>query len=187
MKIQRTTQNRMSLPMTMAAFAVALGALLCMGSSPARAQDPTLLGTYGAWSAYAFKEGGNKICYMASTPEKAEGNYSKRDEVFALITHRPAEGTTNVFSYITGYPYKPGSDARVKIGGTAFTLFTQDETAWAPDAETDNRLAKAVRAGSKMVVTGTSKRGTLTTDTFSLKGSSSAHDRISKECGVNAR
>lgn len=148
------------------------------------AADPRLIGDYSDWSAYVFTEGGNKVCYMASKPKKEEGDYTSRDPVFALITHRPAEGSKNVFSYITGYTYKPGSDVSVKIDSTNFTLFTQDQTAWTPDADTDNKLANMIRKGSRMVVKGTSSRGTLTTDTFGLKGSSAAHEAISKECGI---
>ena len=164
-----------------------LAAILAAAPLAAQASEPTLIGNYGSWAAYSFTEDGSKVCYMASQPKKAEGNYTRRGEIFALITHRPAENTKNVFSYITGYEYKPASDATVKIDGKRFSLFTQDETAWAPDAARDNKLALSVRAGSNMVVTGTSKRGTLTTDTFSLKGSSAAHDAISKECGVSAK
>lgn len=148
------------------------------------AAEPRELGTFGKWSAFVFTEDGDKVCYMASQPDEDEGDYSRRGDIYALITHRPAEGTKNVFSYITGYPYKSGSDATVKIDGNTFTLFTQDETAWAPDATTDNRITDAIRKGYKMVVKGTSSRGTLTTDTFGLKGSSDAHDAISRECGI---
>ena len=162
-------------------FAFALIGLL-FGSLEAQAGEPRLVGTYGDWSAYVFVENGNKVCYMASKPQKDEGKYTKRGEIFALVTHRPAEGTRDVFSYITGYPYKPGSDASVQIGGDKFVLFTQDDTAWAPDAETDDRLAAVIRKGSKMIVRGVSSRGTKTKDTFSLKGSSGAYDKISAEC-----
>lgn len=158
-------------------------AALCTAGA-AHANQARLIGTYGDWSAYTFMEDGNKVCYMASQPVKDEGNYSKRGEIFALITHRPAEGTKDVFSYITGYDYRPGSDAAVSVNGQTFTLFTQDDTAWAPDAVTDGRIAEAVRKGSRLVVKGTSSRGTATTDTFSLKGSGDAHDAISKECGL---
>lgn len=147
-----------------------------------QAGEPRLVGSFGDWDAYVFDENGNKVCYMASKPKRAEGNYSKRGEIFALLTHRPAEGTKNVFSFITGYTYKPGSDANVEVNGEKFALFTQDDTAWAPDAETDDQLAQAIRAGSNMVVKGTSSRGTVTKDTFSLRGSASAHDKITKEC-----
>ena len=157
---------------------------LCVFLLPvqALAGQPRLMATHGDWEVYVFFEGKNKVCYMASQPKDKQGNYTKRGDPFALITHRPAENTRDVFSYITGYTYKAGSEAVVEVDGDTIPLFTQDETAWAPDAETDRRIAKLVRDGSKMVVKGTSSRGTLTTDTFSLKGSSKAYERMSSEC-----
>lgn len=153
-------------------------------AAQAQASEPERIATHGEWSAYVFKENGNKVCYMAAQPDEAEGDYSQRGEIFALITHRPAEDTRDVFSYITGYKYKQGSDVTAKIGDQTFTLFTQDDTAWAPDAETDQQLADAIRSGYEMVVKGTSSRGTLTTDTFSLDGSANAYEEISNACDV---
>lgn len=152
--------------------------------SQAHAEDPKLLSEHGVWSAYTFKENGKKVCYMVSKPQKAEGDYTKRGDIFALISHRPAEGSRNVFSYITGYSFKQGSGATVDIDDKEYVLFTQGDTAWAPDAVGDNRLALAIRNGSKMVVNGTSSRGTETTDTFSLKGSSAAYNAITRACGL---
>ena len=163
---------------------VAFSSYFLMGSLSAQASEARLLSTHGAWSAYVFTENGQKVCYMASQPQKHEGNYTRRGEIFAIITHRPAEKSKNVFSYTAGYPYRTGSDVRVRVNGRNFTLFTQGDNAWTPDAKTDNDLADAIRRGSTMVVTGTSQRGTLTTDTFSLRGSAAAHNAISRECGM---
>ena len=148
----------------------------------AQAGEPRMISSHGDWAAYVFDEDGNKVCYMASKPKKDEGDYTKRGEIFALLTHRPAEGSKDVFSYIAGYSYKAGSDATIEIDGERFVMFTQDDTAWAPDAETDAKLSHSIRKGSKMVVKGTSSRGTQTTDTFGLSGSSAAYDKISDEC-----
>lgn len=162
-----------------------LSLILAVLSCPAsQAADINRIGTYGDWSAYTFMEDGHRVCYMASQPVKSEGKYTRRDEVFALVTHRPSEGTKNVFSYITGYTYKPGSDVTVKVNGQTFTLFTQEDTAWTVDPETDKKLTDSIRKGSRMVVKGTSSRGTLTTDTFSLKGSGMAYKIISQKCAV---
>ncbi len=148
------------------------------------AAEPRQIGKYGDWAAYVLSENGGKVCYMVSRPIKAEGKYTNRGEIFALITHRPLENTKDVFSYITGYTYKAGSDAVVTVDGERYVLFTQDDTAWTPDAAADARLARAIQKGSEMVVKGTSSRGTLTTDTYSLKGSSAAYKAISKECNI---
>ncbi len=151
-------------------------------SFSAHAGQPRLIGTYGDWLAYMFVENGDKVCYMASKPTKEEGNYSRRGDVFALVTHRPSEDTRDVFSYVAGYTYKPGSDVTVQANGETFELFTQDDRAWTSDAESDEKLVDAIRKGSRMVVKGVSSRGTNTTDTISLKGSSSAYKRITEEC-----
>ncbi|MCB1948017.1 invasion associated locus B family protein [Nitrosomonas sp.] len=149
-----------------------------------QASEPTLLGQHGDWTAYTFMENNGKVCYMVSQPKKDQGDYTKRGDIFALVTHRPAEGSKNVFSYIAGYTYKTGSEVTVKVNNQTFKLFTQDDSAWAPDQGTDNQLAEAIRRGSNMIVQGVSSRGTQTTDTFGLTGSSAAHKAISDACGV---
>lgn len=157
---------------------------LVFSGAAAQAGEPKLIGSFGDWSAYYYYENGSRICYMASTPAKAEGNYKIRGDIFAFITHRIADKVENEFNYIAGYPYKDGFVPTVKIDNKKFSLYVNGEVAWANDVETDESIAKALRKGSKMVVNGKSSRGTLTTDTYSLKGSSKAHDAINKECGV---
>lgn len=160
---------------------VVLGGMIISGA--AHASEPKLIATHGDWSAYTFEENGNKVCYMASKPSKAEGKYSVRGDIFALITHRPAEKSKNVFSYVAGYPYKANSDVKVTIDGKVFTLFTHKDMAWTSTAEADAALSDAIRKGSRMTVEGVSSRGTETKDTISLKGSGGAQDAINKACG----
>ncbi len=168
--------------MRLLSVSAVLALALSVGQSFAQNGEPRLLAKYGDWSAYMFIENGSKVCYMISQPQTAQGNYSKRGKIYALITHRPAEGSRDVFSYIAGYSYKAGSDATLAVDSTDYNLFTQDEAAWAPDAESDRAISRAIRDGARMVIKGTSSRGTLTTDTFSLKGSSKAYQRINEEC-----
>jgi invasion protein IalB len=176
--------NRLKLRKTTMKTRFLIAALCLLAAAPALASStaPRLLQVYDDWDAYVLVEGSSTVCYMASKPKSSEGKYDKRGDVFALITHRPAENSRNVFSYLAGYTYKPGADAVVKIDDQEFPLFTQDDIGWAPDAETNNRIAQALKSGKTMTVRGTSSKGTETLDTFSLKGSSAAHDRIGKEC-----
>ena len=162
-----------------------LNAALIMYATTAWAEAPKKIGEYDDWSAYVFVEGAdNKVCYMVSQPKTEEGDYTQRGDVFALVTHRPAENSRNVFSYIAGYSYKPDSEVTVTVGNQSFTLFTEGESAWTPDQATDNKLTEAIRRGNSFVVKGVSARGTRTTDTFGLKGSSAAYKAISEECGM---
>lgn len=161
-----------------------LSAISLMAGNVAYAADPRLIGEFEDWAAYVYTEDGGKVCYMVGKPKKEEGNYTKRGAVYALITHRPAEKSKNVFSFVAGYSYKSNNEVTVSIGSQRIRLFTQNDTAWAPDSATDNKLISAIRSGSQMVVNGVSSQGTATTDTFGLKGSTAAYNAISKECGV---
>jgi hypothetical protein len=164
---------------------IVFGVLMLSYAVPhtAWADEPKLVATYSKWSVYVFTENGKKVCYMLAQPETPEGKYTRRGKIYALITNRTADGSKNVFNYIAGYPYKPGSDATIKIDDQSFTLFTQDDTAWAPDATTDEKITQAMGKGKTMIVKGTSARGTSTTDTYSLAGSGAAHQAMGKECG----
>lgn len=150
----------------------------------ATAAEQTELGTFGEWAAYEFEENGGKVCYMIAKPDSVQPKGAKRGDIGAFITHRPAEGTKNVFTYMTGYGYKKDKDVVVTIDGKKFNLFTQNDMAWATDAAADTALTEAVKTGNKMVVEGESARGTKTKDTYSLKGSTKAYETITAKCGV---
>ena len=162
----------------------ALSVLLASVLFAASADAATFLGTFEAWEALQDREDGKSVCYVGSEPTKARGKYKKRGRTFVLVTHRPAEKSTNVVSVQAGYTYKTGSEVEITIGKTAFNLFTDGGHAFAYDSKSDNELVKAMIRGTAMVVRGTSSRGTLTTDTYSLKGFTAAYKAIGKACKI---
>lgn len=151
-------------------------------TSVAVAEEPKLLSTHKNWSAFTFMENGKKVCFMASQPSKSQGNYTKRGEVFALVTHRPGDNSFDVVSFVAGYTFKKNSDVTVNVAGKKYTLFTQADTAWTSDDATDKAVVSAIKAGNTMTVKGVSTRGTNTTDTYSLAGSTAAYEAISRAC-----
>ncbi|MGE4062385.1 MAG: invasion associated locus B family protein [Rhodospirillaceae bacterium] len=166
--------------MRLFAISLVLGA---WGAGAAAAQDVTVIGTHGKWTAYTYTENKQPVCYIAAKPDKSEGKYSSRDEVLMLVTHRPAEKAWDVISVVAGYQYKPDTDALLTIGAQKFDLFTTGaDRAWARDSKTDRTIVQAMIKGNSAVVRGTSSRGTLTTDTFSLNGFTAAYKAISDTC-----
>jgi invasion protein IalB len=149
--------------------------------SPAWAQRQTL-GTFGDWTAFADGKADKRLCYVGSAPKKAEGTYKARGDTYVLVTHRPGEKVFGEVSVEAGYSYKPNSDVEVVIDGKSFKMFTQGGNAWAADPSGDEALVAAMRAGKQMIVKGTSSRGTLTTDTYSLVGFTQAYNAINKAC-----
>ena len=162
--------------------AVAVWVVGVVVGAPAMAQNPQPIGSYGAWQALTFEEGGKSGCYVIAEPTRKEGNYTSRDDVYALVTHRPADDKLNVFTIIAGYTYKEQSTVTLEIGDEKFSLSTKDNTAWASD-EDDMRIVEALKKGTTgMVVRGVSSRGTETTDTYSLTGFTKAYNAIGEAC-----
>ena len=158
--------------------------VIAMGVSaamPAVAADKSL-GTFKEWSAMSFTEDDKTVCMMWSQPEKTEGDYKKRGEIFVFVTHRPGDREMNKVSFEIGYTFKKSSEVRVAIDGQAYKLSTDRSTAWTYGAKDDARMVKAMRAGSTMTLEGISGRGTETRDTYSLSGFSAAHNSINKAC-----
>lgn len=148
----------------------------------AEAQTTTPLGQFNRWTAYTYMQNDAKVCYAVSQPTETLPKGVNRDPVYVFVTNRPKEGVRHEVSIITGYPYKEDSKTQVKIGNDTFVLFTQNDGAWVQNAAEETRLIGAMKAGSDMVVTGTSRRGTVTTDTYSLSGVTAAVNKIDAEC-----
>lgn len=158
--------------------------LFALGLAPTFAGAEVLL-ERGDWQAIQETENGQPVCVMSASPYKDEGKYSKRGTILAIITHRPSEKRIGEVGFQQGYPLKDGSQATAVIDDqTTFKLFSQGEYAWSYDSAADAAIIKAMRAGNTLVVKGTSQRGTLTTDTYSLKGFSAVHNAINKACNV---
>ena len=169
---------------TVAKMIIAAAFALALGVGEGQAQE-TFIETFGAWNAFSDKENGKPLCYIASLPEKSAGKYSERGDTYVMITLRPSERITGEVSIRAGYTYKKGTDTQARVdSGKPFKLFTDGGYAWTRDTDTDRAVITAMRGGGTMIVEGTSTRGTLTTDTYSLKGFTAALKAASKACGI---
>ena len=140
------------------------------------------LAKFNDWSAFAEGEGKNLACMAVSKPKKAEGNYSRRGDVFAIVTHLPGQNKWNEFSIVAGYNYQPNSNPDVTIGDMKFQLFTSGSRAWSFSPSEDEKIVKFLKNSMNMKVVGTSSRGTITSDTYSLVGFSKAYQKINEAC-----
>jgi len=145
---------------------------------------PTLLGQYGDWGAYTASPGGKKVCFAIAKPASSVTNPPgrPRNPIFMFISTRPADKVTNEVSVIIGYPFKPGTEASMEVGSTAYALYTQQDGAWVKNATEETQAIDAMRGGQSALVKGTSAKGTQSSDTFSLKGLSQALDRVAQDC-----
>jgi invasion protein IalB len=151
---------------------------------PAGGPEPTLLGQYGTWGAYAATPNGKRVCFALAKPASSKTNPPNRprDPAYAFVSTRPAEKVTNEVSIMIGYQLKPGSESTLEVGGAAYAMYTQGDGIWIKNAAEEERMVDAMRKGADVTVKGISAKGTETTDVFSLKGLSQALDRIAQDC-----
>ena len=147
----------------------------------------TLLGQYGDWGAYTASPGGQKVCFALAKPSSSVDVPANRrtaaNAVYMFISTRPAEKVSNEISMlVTGYVFKPNSEASVAVGGATFPMYTQNDGAWVKNAAEEAKLLDAMRKSGDLSIKATTSRGTQTTDTFSLKGIAQATDRVAQEC-----
>ena len=147
----------------------------------------TLLGQYGDWGAYTATPGGQKVCFALAKPTSSVDNPPNRrtaaNPVYLFVSTRPAEKVNNEISVlVTGYVFKPNSEASVAVGGANYPMYTQNDGAWVKNAAEEAKLIDTMRKSPEAVIKATSSRGTQTTDTFSLRGLAQAIDRAAQEC-----
>lgn len=160
------------------ALAAVATALVPMLASPALAQSVKLLGEYRDWTAYSATESTGPVCFALSKPTGVEPSPDGYTEAWLYLTNRPSESVRNELNVVAGFTFAPDTTATATISGQSFELFTDKDAAWLLDPNQNDNLAGALRAGSTVVIEGTSDKGIRITETFSLSGATAASRAI---------
>lgn len=106
----------------------------------------------------------------------------RRSDILLFVSYLPGSDVRGEISFTGGYPFAGGSTVTLDISGALFELFTDGEYAWSASKADDAKIITAMKRGAKAVLTGSSSRGTITTDTFSLLGFTAALEDAEKRC-----
>lgn len=141
------------------------------------------------WSVFVAST--PKECYIVAQPTNSSATRDgkpaevTRGDIRLFVAFRPGENVSNEVSFTGGYPFRPGSTVALDIGGTKFSLSPGQgdagEWAWT-DPSDDSKAVAAMRKGSSAVLSGTSSRGTATSDSFSLAGFTAAVEDAEARC-----
>jgi hypothetical protein len=155
---------------------------------------PLLVASFGDWGVYQTQAAKGRVCYTLAQPKDRAPADLKRDAAYAFISDRPSEGVRNEISFIMGFdvanPADPaaakgkaaGKDAMAMVGDQSFELLAKTANLWVKNAAKEGQLIDEMRKGAKLQVMASSKKGHMTTDTYSLSGFSQALDRVQKDC-----
>jgi len=176
-------------------WAIKAGALITAGliALGAAAQSQSRVEAKKDWSVFEAESDGNKICWIVSRPSKSialRGGKQvqvRRGDIYLMVAVRPADGVENQVSFISGYPFKKGSEVEVDVSGDDYTMFTDNQDgdgyAWMASDKEDDAIVAAFKKGLDAKMEGVSHRGTTTVDTFSLLGFTAAIESAQKRCG----
>lgn len=158
-----------------------IGFTLCT-CLPAFAVTVRPVAKFKDWSAYVYDAEGKRLCFVASEPKDMEPKNVIRGQVLFYVSTWAKSETKNEISVKIGYPFKPDVAPQVVIGNEAIDMFANNDKAFVASSDVEKKLVEAMKAGSLMIVKGVSKRGTNTTDKYSLSGISAALARMAKDC-----
>jgi hypothetical protein len=159
-------------------IAMAIGA-----GTPAVAQQMQNLGTFKNWTAWKGTDANGEMCYISATPQSTAPDGVRRSPIHFLVIHRKGLGTKNEVQTLIGYPFNStNSNASATVDGKTYPMVTEGEAAWLASTADEPSFVEALKAGSTLIVKGTSQRGTNTTDTYDLGGVTAAMAEIDKAC-----
>ncbi len=141
-----------------------------------------------SFKVYALEKGSwtftkdNNWCYIGSLPTSSDLPETKKRGDNYILVYKIIGSDENIVQVEAGYKYNLDKNIVVKIDNTDFSFYsTEDssETAWTDD---DNKVIYAMKKGLKLVLSGESSRGTITNDTYTLKGFTSAVNKLNEDC-----
>jgi hypothetical protein len=166
------------MPMPNSRLLVIAALAVPMLTGPAQAQAVKLLGEFRDWTAYSATESSGPVCFALSRPTEVSPSPDGYTEAWLYLTNRPSDSVRNELNLVAGFTFAPDTPATATVGGQTFELFTDKDAAWLLDASQNDNLAGALRAGSTVVIEGTSDKGIRITETFSLAGATAASRAI---------
>ena len=118
-------------------------------------------------------------CYIGSYPttlDIPEGK--KRGDVYILV-YRINKSKDSIIQIQAGYPYDEEKTVDVKIDKMNYKFYPNEDSAW---TDNDSKVIYAMQRGIELKVTGHSKRGTKTTDVYTLNGFTAAFNKLTNDC-----
>ena len=124
----------------------------------------------------------NDWCYIGSLPIKSDLPETKKRGDNYILVYKIIGSDENIVQIEAGYQYNLDKDIIVKIDNTSFKFYSTEDssdTAW---TDNDEKVINAMKKGLELVLSGQSTRGTITNDTYTLKGFTSAINKLNEDC-----
>ena len=157
--------------------------LFCFVFNIANAEDNLKsLGKFKDWESFVLMDEGIKVCFAQSIPVVKAPKKFKRDDSRLFVSFRPSENIKNEVSVTNGYEFKLKTPVAAKSGKKSYDLFSKGRFAWVVDEKDEKKLISTMKKASRLMIIGSSEKGTQTTDHYSMMGFTKAYNTAKKSC-----
>ena len=139
-------------------------------------------------TAYTLEKGiwtfvkDDQYCYIGSIPIETDLSKEKKRGDTYILVYKMVGNIDSVIQIEAGYNYKLNKDIIIKIDNTNYKFYTVEDVSDSAWTDEDAKVIFAMKKGLKLVINGESSRGTVTNDTYTLKGFTSAFNQLTKDC-----
>jgi hypothetical protein len=142
-----------------------------------KSDGPKSLGQFEDWIAATHQEAGQTVCYAFTRAHSSTPQLKGRGGVVLTVTQRPTRRDDVAIE--AGFSFAQGAFVTVQADQAGLDFYTSQRAAFARNG---HAAVQAFQKAGRAVASSPGPHEVKVTDTFSLKGFSSAYVAISKAC-----
>ena len=146
------------------------------------AEELKKIGKFKDWETLVLNKDNEITCFAQTKPVLQSPKVNKR-EARLFVSFRPNDKVTDEISTTSGYEFNSQNSIFAKSGKAKYKFdIIQDGFAWIADNKVEKKMIRAMKKGSRIMVTGYNKSGSQTIDHYSLLGFTKAYNVAKKSC-----
>ena len=146
------------------------------------AEEVKKIGKFKDWETMVIKNDSQFVCFAQSIPVLQSPKKNLR-EARLFVSFRPNKKILDEISITAGYEFNKKNSITAKSGKSKYRFdISQEKFAWMADEKQEKKMIKAMKKGSRIMITGYNQEGSQTIDHYSLLGFTKAYNNAKKSC-----
>ena len=146
------------------------------------AEEVKKIGKFKDWETMVIKNDTQFVCFAQSKPVLQSPKKSPR-EARLFVSFRPNKKILDEVSITAGYEFNKKNSITARSGKNKYKFdISQESFAWMADDKEEKKMIKAMKRGSRIMITGYNQEGSQTIDHYSLLGFTKAYGAAKKSC-----
>ena len=146
------------------------------------AEEVKKIGKFKDWETMVMKNDTQFVCFAQSKPVLQSPKKNSR-EARLFVSFRPNKKILDEISITAGYEFNKKNSITARSGKNKYKFdISQENFAWMADDKEEKKMIKAMKRGSRIMITGYNQEGSQTIDHYSLLGFTKAYGAAKKSC-----